>query len=248
MSPASLFDFASALAPAGWCVLLASPWLPERLRGVAVLVVPLALSALYVAIMLVHWHRAPGGFESLEAVATLFTAPAMVAAGWVHFLAFDLLVGAWITTTARRDATGGRHRDPRVRTDAVAGAGGPARTRSGADGSGARGAGRHGAARAGTGHRYAHARRCRRVVQAAEVPSLAGPLRTDPCLLRRLDIAHFFATHALHALPLLGWLLATRVSVRRGRWMVAFAALAYTALVAQTFIQALAGQPFLPAI
>lgn len=106
MTPDTLFGIGASLAPIGWLVLLVSPWLPERVRGPAVLAVPLALSVLYVAVMLVHWGDAPGGFDSLQAVATLFTDPAMVVAGWVHFLAFDLLVGAWITTTARRESIG----------------------------------------------------------------------------------------------------------------------------------------------
>jgi hypothetical protein len=57
-----------------------------------------------------------------------------------------------------------------------------------------------------------------------------------------LRVAHFFATHALHALPLVGWAVAHRPG---GRAVVAGAAVLWTALVAGTFAQALAGQPFL---
>ena len=35
-------------------------------------------------------------FSSLESVMELFTAEDAVLAGWVHYLAFDLLVGMWI--------------------------------------------------------------------------------------------------------------------------------------------------------
>jgi hypothetical protein len=31
----------------------------------------------------------------------LFTDPAIALAGWLHYLAFDLFVGAWITRTAQ---------------------------------------------------------------------------------------------------------------------------------------------------
>ena len=106
MSPDTLFRIGSSLALLGWLLLLLSPWLPARLRRVAPFLVPLALAALYVAIVLAHWHDAPGGFGSLEAVMALFTDPPMVVAGWVHFLAFDLLVGAWIVATARRESIG----------------------------------------------------------------------------------------------------------------------------------------------
>ena len=38
-----------------------------------------------------------GGFSSLPAVATLFSQPWLLLAGWVHYLSFDLFIGAWET-------------------------------------------------------------------------------------------------------------------------------------------------------
>jgi hypothetical protein len=60
-----------------------------------------------------------------------------------------------------------------------------------------------------------------------------------------LRVAHLFATHALHAIPLVG-LIATRLAPAAGRSLVFLASLAYTALVLGTFAQALMGRPFLP--
>jgi hypothetical protein len=62
-----------------------------------------------------------------------------------------------------------------------------------------------------------------------------------------LRVAHFLATHAMHALPLLG-LVALRLPDGAGRALVWAAAAGWTALVAGTFLQAQAGQPFLPAL
>jgi len=42
-----------------------------------------------------------GGFSSLSAVATLFTQPWLLLAGWMHYLAFDLIVGSWEVSDAR---------------------------------------------------------------------------------------------------------------------------------------------------
>ena len=42
-----------------------------------------------------------GGFDSLANVMLLLSNPWMALAGWVHFLAFDLFIGGWITRTAR---------------------------------------------------------------------------------------------------------------------------------------------------
>lgn len=61
-----------------------------------------------------------------------------------------------------------------------------------------------------------------------------------------LRVAHFFATHALHAVPLAA-LACSRVFGREALTPVRCAALAYAAFVAWTFVQALSGQPFLAA-
>jgi hypothetical protein len=60
-----------------------------------------------------------------------------------------------------------------------------------------------------------------------------------------LRVAHFFATHAMHVVPLAA-LGCSMVFGREARAPVHVAALAYIGLVALTFIQALMGQPFLP--
>lgn len=97
------FSWAGNLAFLGWGVLLVSPLAPVWADRIAGLVVPLLLSAGYAALMLAYWVDAPGGFGSLPEVAALLSHPPMLLAGWVHFLAFDLFVGAWIVRTARAE-------------------------------------------------------------------------------------------------------------------------------------------------
>lgn len=63
------------------------------------LLVPLLLAVAYVAIFAVT-GMAGGGYDSLEAVQRLFAVPELLTAGWLHFLAFDLFVGAWIAERA----------------------------------------------------------------------------------------------------------------------------------------------------
>lgn len=58
-----------------------------------------------------------------------------------------------------------------------------------------------------------------------------------------LRVAHFFATHAMQVIPLLGF-AATRLPARRPTLWVWTATLAYLALIALSFVQALAGRPF----
>jgi len=39
---------------------------------------------------------AEGGFDTLAEVKALFSVDALLLAGWIHYLAFDLFIGAWI--------------------------------------------------------------------------------------------------------------------------------------------------------
>lgn len=102
LDPDTVFRIANAAALLGWIALILSParrrWTPWvwRLAGRAL---PLALSALYVALLAVHW-RGQGGFGSVAEVRALFDVPGALVAGWVHYLAFDLFVGAWIAQRA----------------------------------------------------------------------------------------------------------------------------------------------------
>jgi len=65
--------------------------------------IPLVLSGGHAAIVPAHWSSGQGGFDSLESVENLFESRWLLLAGWVHYLAFDLLVGAWQLRTARRE-------------------------------------------------------------------------------------------------------------------------------------------------
>jgi hypothetical protein len=61
-----------------------------------------------------------------------------------------------------------------------------------------------------------------------------------------LRVAHFFATHALHLVPLAGLVAARLLPRRPAVFASAAAALGYAAFIGLTFQQALAGRPFLP--
>ena len=94
MSAAQVFALANPLALAGWVLLVAAP----RRRWTATmsgLVIPGLFAAAYMAIIATKWHEGSGGFSSLAEVAALFSNPWLLLAGWLHYLAFDLLIGAW---------------------------------------------------------------------------------------------------------------------------------------------------------
>jgi Domain of unknown function (DUF4281) len=101
--PHVLFQISGPLAVLGWFALVFAPLAPRLADAMASLAIPVLLSVGYTALILVFWSGAPGGFDSLANVMALFTDPGVALAGWVHYLAFDLFVGAWITRAARAE-------------------------------------------------------------------------------------------------------------------------------------------------
>ena len=92
---------AGLLAMAGWLLLVILPRhsVVQLVAGVAI---PLVLSVGYLMLIVLHFRGAEGGFGSLADVAMLFQKPELLLAGWIHYLAFDLFIGAWQTRDAQR--------------------------------------------------------------------------------------------------------------------------------------------------
>ncbi len=98
MTASQLFQIVNPLALAGWVVLIISVFLnkPVWRDQMAGRLWPLGLSAVYSALIVFFFFKAPGGFDTLANVQLLFKSEWAALAGWVHYLAFDLFVGAWI--------------------------------------------------------------------------------------------------------------------------------------------------------
>lgn len=99
MTPENLFLIAGRVAMPGWLLLAVGLFVPTRwsarLLWLGGRFVPLLLSAAYAGSLLVWWGGSDGGFQTLDAVARLFESKGLLLAGWIHYLAFDLLVGRW---------------------------------------------------------------------------------------------------------------------------------------------------------
>lgn len=91
-----------------WLLLIALPHAGITHRLVQSPVLPLAMAACYLAYALPGFILGSpgegGGFGSLEAVMIAFTSKQAVMAGWIHYLVFDLFIGAWQVRDARRRA------------------------------------------------------------------------------------------------------------------------------------------------
>ena len=97
----NLFIIMNQFALTGWVLLIVLPnwkftrWLVQS--GAA----SLALCVVYLVLLIGFAPEANGGFSSLAGVRNLFSQPYILLAGWVHYLAFDLFIGAWISRDAR---------------------------------------------------------------------------------------------------------------------------------------------------
>jgi hypothetical protein len=98
MTASGLFSAFSMLAMAGWIILalgvaMKRDWLRDAVAGTYI---PIAISAAYLILIVFFFSGAEGGFDTLENVQKLFTSPWAALAGWIHYLAFDLFMGARI--------------------------------------------------------------------------------------------------------------------------------------------------------
>ncbi|MBT8233143.1 MAG: DUF4281 domain-containing protein [Saprospiraceae bacterium] len=97
MTPSEVFSIVGMIAMPMWILMIFLPkWKVTRFL-IDYKVVPIALSLIY-AVYIFQAVQIGGmmDFGSLGSVMALFTEENAVLAGWVHYLAFDLLIGMWI--------------------------------------------------------------------------------------------------------------------------------------------------------
>jgi len=104
MEASTLFSLANAFVLPGWFVLVFLPRFRIGRDLIAGTVMPLALGLLYLMLLVLHLGEQPegAGFGSLAGVAALFSSDWALLIGWVHYLAFDLFIGAWEVRDSRR--------------------------------------------------------------------------------------------------------------------------------------------------
>ncbi len=107
MAPDIIFKYANMLALAGWVILIFLPRRWPALFWVPQFWIPGVLALGYSGLILANFGSSDGGFGSISEVRALFASDALLTAGWIHYLAFDLFIGAWI---ARRADEAGIHR------------------------------------------------------------------------------------------------------------------------------------------
>ena len=100
IDPATAFTLGGYLAMLGWLGLIVSLFAaPVRptVQAATRLAIPALLAVAYGLLIRTGFAEVPeGGFGSIAEVRALFASDSALAAGWLHYLAFDLFVGSWI--------------------------------------------------------------------------------------------------------------------------------------------------------
>lgn len=97
-----IFQLSNNLALISWIILILFPfksWTPKWILGTSISL----LSLLYAYLVMATFDPDTfSQFSSLEGIMVLFTHKEAVLAGWIHYLAFDLMVGLYIVTQSKR--------------------------------------------------------------------------------------------------------------------------------------------------
>jgi hypothetical protein len=97
MTPDTIFSVCNSIAMIGWLLLIIISSFCFYTDKLLIGLVITLFSVIY--IWLITQSFQPGDFEkfgTLDGVMSLFTNKTAVTAGWVHYLAFDLMTGIWI--------------------------------------------------------------------------------------------------------------------------------------------------------
>ncbi len=104
MSPEKIFSLCNTAAPIGWLLMVIAPrWIVTR-KLVLSGIYPLLLGLVYLTLIVLYFGEAEGNFGSLQGVAQLFANPFALTAGWIHYLAFDMFIGAWEVNDSQKHA------------------------------------------------------------------------------------------------------------------------------------------------
>lgn len=102
MSYALLFKLANLSVLPGWLLLVLAP-ISKLTKVVAhSYLYPALLGVLYLY-LLCSSLGGDGGMDTLENLKVSFARDEILVLGWVHYLVFDLFIGAWITRDASKN-------------------------------------------------------------------------------------------------------------------------------------------------
>ncbi len=103
------FNLVNICVMPAWAMLIILPKWRVTKTLVHSMLYPLALGGVYTIglfLSIFGMGAADGGFTTIEGVRALFSTDIGILVGWVHYLLFDLFVGAWMARDAQRRGVG----------------------------------------------------------------------------------------------------------------------------------------------
>ena len=97
-----VFSIANSLPLPAWLLLAFAPRWKWTQRLVHSALMPLLLGVAYGLLFTAAGDNGDANFFSLKGVMAMFDNPQVTLAAWIHYLVFDLFVGAWQVRDARR--------------------------------------------------------------------------------------------------------------------------------------------------
>ena len=95
-----LFETANLLILPAWIILMFAPQWHWTKKIITTGYYTVGFSILYLLIITFNFDLNNFNFNTLDNVKKIFSNDYFLVAGWVHYLAFDLLVGTWIVKDA----------------------------------------------------------------------------------------------------------------------------------------------------
>ena len=105
MSAEMMFTLVNAFVLPFWILLLVAPFARVTRWLVHSGLVPVVLGVVYTAFIVISMLGDPpegAGMQSLSGLQAAFSDERALIGAWVHYLVFDLFVGAWIIRDAKR--------------------------------------------------------------------------------------------------------------------------------------------------
>jgi hypothetical protein len=102
MSYELLFSIANAAVIPAWILLILAPKSRWTSYIVHSYLYPVLLGLFYLYLLITTWGG-EGGMDSIAAVQKGFSRDGVLLLGWVHYLVFDLFIGAWTVRDAQRN-------------------------------------------------------------------------------------------------------------------------------------------------
>lgn len=103
MTPSQVYDFCNSFALSGWILMIFFPkweWTPRIILGITVVILGLLYSYFLLNSFSFEMFES---FGSLAGIMALFTSPEAVLAGWIHYLAFDMVAGWFILSDSQKN-------------------------------------------------------------------------------------------------------------------------------------------------